>query len=79
MSPALNGSFVPQHFECGNAVEIRNKIMFDFYPGLSHMSDVESNEKIERNKRCISIGYRRVHVYRVYTPSIGSTSNVLGW
>ena len=76
MSPAFNGSFAPQHFECSNAVEICNKIMFDFYPGLSHMSDVESSEKIERNKCCISIGYRRVHVYRVYTPSVGSISNL---
>ena len=40
------------------------------------MSDVEGSEKIERNKCCISIGYRRVHVYRVYTPSIGSIEMV---
>ena len=33
MSPALDGSSALQRFECGNAVEIRNGIMFDFYPG----------------------------------------------
>ena len=27
-----------QCFEHGNAVEIRNGIMFDFYPGLAHVS-----------------------------------------
>ena len=37
MSPALNGSTALQHFERGNAVEIHNGIMFNFYPGLPHM------------------------------------------
>ena len=37
MSPTPNGSSVLQRFECGNALEIRNGIMFDFYPGLPHM------------------------------------------
>ena len=43
MSPALNGSFVLQHFERGNAIEIRNGIMFDFYPGLPHIGILESD------------------------------------
>ena len=34
MSPALNGSTALQCFECGNAVEMRNTIMLDFYLGL---------------------------------------------
>ena len=33
MSPALNGSSALQHFKRSNAIEIRNGIMFDFYPG----------------------------------------------
>ena len=37
MSPALNGSTVLQRFERGNAVKIRNGIMFDFYSGLTHI------------------------------------------
>ena len=37
MSPSLNGSCALQHFEHGNMVELCNRIMFDFYPGLSHM------------------------------------------
>ena len=37
MSLALNGSFVLEHFKCGNAIEIRNGIMFDFYLGLPHV------------------------------------------
>ena len=37
MSPALNGSYALQRFECSNAIEIRNEIMFDFYPGLPHI------------------------------------------
>ena len=36
MSPTLNGSSALQHFECSNVIEIRNGIMFDFYPGLPH-------------------------------------------
>ena len=38
MSPALDGSFVLQNFERGNAVKMCNGIMFYFYPGLPHSS-----------------------------------------
>ena len=34
MSPALNKTYALQYFERGNTVEIHNRIMFDFYPGL---------------------------------------------
>ena len=34
MNPALSGSSTLEHFECSNAIEIRNRIMYDFYPGL---------------------------------------------
>ena len=34
MSSALNGSSTLERFECSNASEIRNGVMFDFYPGL---------------------------------------------
>ena len=37
MSPALTGSSVLERFERGNAMEIRNGIMFDFYLGLPHV------------------------------------------
>ena len=37
MSPALNGSSALEHYEHGNAIEIRKRIMFDFYPGLPHI------------------------------------------
>ena len=37
MSPTLNGSSALQCFERNNVIEIRNGIMFDFYPGLPHM------------------------------------------
>ena len=37
MSPTLNRSSALQHFECDNVVEIRNKIILDFYLGLPHM------------------------------------------
>ena len=37
MSPALNESTTLECFERGNTVEIRNEIMFDFYPGLPHI------------------------------------------
>ena len=38
------------------------------------MSDVEGSEKIERNKCCISIGYRGV--YCVYAPSISNLYHI---
>ena len=37
MSPTLNGSSALQPFKHGNAIEMRNRIMFDFYPGLEHI------------------------------------------
>ena len=37
MSPALNGSSTLERFEHSNVSEIRNRIMFNFYPGLPHM------------------------------------------
>ena len=37
MSPALNGSSGIQRFEHAYAIEIRDGIMFVFYPGLPHM------------------------------------------
>ena len=37
MSPALNGSSALERFERSNAIELRNGIMFDFYPGLPHV------------------------------------------
>ena len=36
MGPALNESSTLERFERSNASEIRNGIMFDFYPGLPH-------------------------------------------
>ena len=38
MSPTLNGSSEIQRFECADAIEIRDRIMFVFYPGLPHIS-----------------------------------------
>ena len=40
MRPVLNGSSELQHFERGNVVEIHNGTMFNFYPGLPHMSNM---------------------------------------
>ena len=37
MSPTHNGSSALEHFESGNAIKIRNRIMFDFYLGLPHI------------------------------------------
>ena len=42
MSHALNGSAVLQRFERGNEVEIRNGMMFDFFPGLPHMRELDN-------------------------------------
>ena len=37
MSPVLNGSSAIRHFECGDAIEIRDGITLDFYTGLPHI------------------------------------------
>ena len=37
MRPTHNGNTALQYFERGNALEIRNGIMFDFYPGLTQI------------------------------------------
>ena len=37
MSPALNGSAALEHYERGNATELRNRLMLDFYLGLPHI------------------------------------------
>ena len=37
MNPTPNGRYTLQRFECGNAMEIRNGIMFGFYLGLPHI------------------------------------------
>ena len=44
MSPALNRSTALQRFKRGNTVEIRNGIIFDFYPGLPHMCSHGSHD-----------------------------------
>ena len=36
MNRTLNGNSVLEHYKCGNPIEIRNGIMFDFYLGLPH-------------------------------------------
>ena len=41
MTPALNGSSAIQRFEGSNAIEIRDKITFNFYTGLPHMFMVQ--------------------------------------
>ena len=40
MSPDLNRSFALQRFERGNAVELRNGILFNLYPGLPHITSI---------------------------------------
>ena len=41
MSPTLNGSSAIRHFKHSNAIEIRNRITFDFYTGLSHIDKLQ--------------------------------------
>ena len=43
MGPTPNGSSALQRFERSNALEIRNRIMFNFYPGLPHMYSISSS------------------------------------
>ena len=36
MSPTPSGSLALQHFKLGDVLEIRDGIIFEFYPGLPH-------------------------------------------
>ena len=51
MSPALNGSSALERFKRGNAIDVRNGIMFDFYPGLPYTYRL--HERLSRGS-CIS-------------------------
>ena len=37
MSPTLSGNSALWHVEVSDVLEIRDKIIFDFYPGLPHI------------------------------------------
>ena len=51
ISPALNRSSVIRRFEGNDAIEIRDRITFDFYTGLPHM----------RLRTLLMIGQKMVH------------------
>ena len=55
MSPALNGSSALQHFERSNAIEIRNGIMFNFYPGLPYMPALNGSFTLQHFERSNAI------------------------
>ena len=42
MSPTLSGSLALQCVKLSDALEIRNGIIFDFYPGLPHVGEVRN-------------------------------------
>ena len=50
MNPALNKSSVIQCFECGEANETYDKIIIDFYTGLSRSEDTRQNIVGERSE-----------------------------
>ena len=50
MNPALNKSSAIQCFECGEANEIYDGIIFDFYTGLSRSEDTRQNIVGERSE-----------------------------
>ena len=54
VSPALNRSSTLERFERSNASEIRNGIMFDFYPGhrLPHIH-VQMTKEITQQKQVL--------------------------
>ena len=59
MSPAFNGSYALERFERSKAIEIRNGIMFDFYPGLPHIYNNLGRDVIyldDAPPRCFSAG-----------------------
>ena len=41
MSPALNGSSAIQRFKGSDAIEIHDRITFDFYTGLPHITSLK--------------------------------------
>ena len=63
MSLALNRSSAPERFERGNAIEIRNGIMFDFYPGLPHIQiDIGSAQKLRLTTLMQVLAGNQLHV-----------------
>ena len=59
MSPALNGSSTLEHFERSTTIEICNRIMFNFYPGLPHTLDKAHSQSVPPHKR------ERIKPYKV--------------
>ena len=51
MSPTHNRSSVLQPFECGNVVEMLNRMIFDFYPALPHVWTVHNFRNIFKNTK----------------------------
>ena len=49
LCPTRNGSTALQRFGRGNAIEIRNGTMFDFYPGLPYRYCTTSYIEVEEN------------------------------
>ena len=65
LSPALNGSSEIQRFERSDAIEIRDRIIFDFYTGLPHMCKcANSFRKSAYMYRCMvtHLTFRKWHI-----------------
>ena len=53
-SPALNGSSVLQGFEHGNMTEIRNGLLFVFYPGLQNDRENCISQNVSLTRKSLS-------------------------
>ena len=65
MSPTVNGSSALQRFERSNAIEIRNGIMFNFYPGLPHI--ILSIYVTARNTTCCHTFFHQPNITKSWT------------
>ena len=61
MSPAPSRSLAPQCVKLGDALEICDAIIFDFYPGLPHMRKTYLCKKKRRLKRGEGVGSKGVY------------------
>ena len=79
MSPAFNRSSALERFEHSNEIEIHNRIMFDFYPGLPHIHTIYTRSIYILSIQEVYTHYLyKEHIHTIYTRSIYTDIHVIG-
>ena len=67
MSPTLNGSSALQCFKRGNVIEMCNRIMFDFSPGLTHIQFSYSTHYLTLENFSLVVAKERKYYHTYHT------------